>query len=459
MSMNFVTFNQDHSHLAVGILTVQHAKDAVLTSRAATSRGFRIYTTDPFTKCSESKVGDVALLEMLFSTSLVALITSPRRLQIINTKRQTTICELTFPTTVLAVRLNRMRLVVVLEDQIYLYDISNMKLLHTIETSPNPHAICALSSSSENCYLAYPLPQKAAPTANNTPAHAPPSGSHVPPTSGDVLLFDASKLEAVNVVTAHRAPLSFVTLNSTGTLLATASDKGTIIRVFSVPKAEKLYQFRRGAMPSKIYSMSFNSTSSLLCVSSATETIHIFKLGGPQQRTSLDQARPSSMHSDTARDRKQSPDINGSYADGVSADSEESDTLGKPSPFSRKHNGTLLGMIRRTSQNVAGSLATSVGNYLPSTVSEMWEPARDFAWCKIPKPSTNSVPNSPLGPASLGLRSVVAMSSNSPQVMVVTNEGHFHVFGIDLEKGGEGTLVKTYEIATDNERLGASLVS
>ena len=159
--MNFVTFNQDYSHLAV-----------------STSRGYRIYTTDPFSKCFETKYGDIALLEMLFSTSLVALILSPRRLQIKNTKvrfvsthdlvlnscsgdehllsldqscyyhsranqtcilqKNSTICELTFPTTVLAVRMNRKRLVVVLEDQIYLYDISNMKLLYTIETSPNP---------------------------------------------------------------------------------------------------------------------------------------------------------------------------------------------------------------------------------------------------------------------------------------------------------------------------------
>lgn len=56
-------------------------------------------------------------------------------------QRHSTICELTFPTRVLAVRLNRKRLVVVLEDQIYLYDISNMKMLYTIETSPNPHGI------------------------------------------------------------------------------------------------------------------------------------------------------------------------------------------------------------------------------------------------------------------------------------------------------------------------------
>lgn len=85
--MNFVTFNQDYSHLAVGKMlqsqkTLSHANLDV----SGTSRGFRIYTTDPFSKCFETKQGDIALLEMLFSTSLVALILSPRRLQITNTK-------------------------------------------------------------------------------------------------------------------------------------------------------------------------------------------------------------------------------------------------------------------------------------------------------------------------------------------------------------------------------------
>ena len=57
-------------------------------------------------------------------------------------QRQSTICELTFPTTVLAVRMNRKRLVVILENQIYLYDISSMKLLYRIDTSPNPNGMC-----------------------------------------------------------------------------------------------------------------------------------------------------------------------------------------------------------------------------------------------------------------------------------------------------------------------------
>lgn len=157
-ALNFVTFNQDYTCVAVG-----------------THNGYRIYSCEPYGKLYENREGDVSIIEMLFSTSLVALIYSPRRLVITNTKvrskahpiwcspfvfgclsgvgplgrglanlpydeqRETIICELTFPTAILAMKLNRKRLVVVLEEQIYVYDISNMKLLHTIETSPNPN--------------------------------------------------------------------------------------------------------------------------------------------------------------------------------------------------------------------------------------------------------------------------------------------------------------------------------
>jgi autophagy-related protein 18 len=85
-------------------------------------------------------------------------------------------------------------------------------------------------------------------------------------------------------------------------------------------------------------------------------------------------------------------------------------------------------------KNVAGV----VGGYLPQAVTEMWEPMRDFAFIKLPKGGMGL--NSTGGP----LRSVVAMSSSSPQVMVVTSDGGFYVFSIDMENGGEGVLVKQY---------------
>ena len=287
-------------------------------------------------------------------------------------------------------------------------------------------AICALAPSSDNCYLAYPLPQKAPPSSFAQPSHAPPpttSNTHVSPSSGEVLIFDAQKLEAVNVVEAHKSPLSCIAMNCDGTLLATASDKGTIIRVFSVPDGNKMYQFRRGSMPSRIFSMAFNTTSTLLCVSSATETVHIFKLGQPG-------ASPANSPS-PSRERHSSTDS----VEDESAIASETTELS-----ARKHNGTLMGMIRRTSQNVSSSFATTVGGYLPKGVTEMWEPTRDFAWIKIPKSAKAASSGSTPAP----LRSVVAMSSNTPQVMVVTNDGNFYVFNIDLSKGGEGTLTKQY---------------
>ena len=91
MAMNFAAFNQDHSHLAVGrsrpvkrgfVWTLQLNFYPVL----GTTKGFRIYYTDPFSKAYETQDGDITLLEMLFSTSLVALVMSPRRLIITNTK-------------------------------------------------------------------------------------------------------------------------------------------------------------------------------------------------------------------------------------------------------------------------------------------------------------------------------------------------------------------------------------
>ncbi|KAF8809682.1 hypothetical protein BYT27DRAFT_7254398 [Phlegmacium glaucopus] len=126
-----------------------------------------------------------------------------------------------------------------------------------------------------------------------TAANGSPSTA-VAPFSGDVLLFSTSTLTVANVIQAHKSPLSFLTINSTGSLLATSSDKGTVIRVWSIPGAEKLYQFRRGTREARIYSMSFNLVSSLLAVSSVHDTVHIFRLG--QQPASKNNSEASNLN-------------------------------------------------------------------------------------------------------------------------------------------------------------------
>ena len=76
------------------------------------------------------------------------------------------------------------------------------------------------------------------------------------------------------------------------------------------------------------------------------------------------------------------------------------------------------------------SLTHSVGGYLPSTMKEMWEPSRDFAFLRLP---------------TSGARSIVALSPTMPQVMVISSEGYFYLYSIDLEKGGECSLMKQYK--------------
>ncbi|KAK5165113.1 autophagy protein [Saxophila tyrrhenica] len=419
--LNYVNFNQDHSLLAV-----------------ATSRGLRIYGTDPFELTNHSYEEDISLVEQLFSTSLVAIVLTPRLLRIVNTKKHSTICELTFHGMVVAVKMNRKRLVVMLEEIVFIYDISNMKLLHQQVTPLNPGGICAVSPNSDHNYLALPHYQKQ--PSNNTP-----SQSHVPksvikePISGDVLLYDLNKMEEVTVIQAHQTPLSYIAINNDGTLMATASEKGTVVRIFSLPEGKKLYQFRRGSMPARIYCMSFNATSTLLCVSSATETVHVFKLAPPgslpsngnTSNTATSPTSPPDSPSFSRRDRSTSPSA--SATSSTLNDDPTSPSAPSSTSAARQQPG-FMSLLRRTSQGVSTSLVSRAANYLPSSVTEIWEPQRDFAWLRIPR-GANGQP----------VRCVVAMGERVPQVMVATEGGDFYVFSVDLERGGEGVMVRRFE--------------
>lgn len=154
--------------------------------------------------------GGAGICEMMFSSSLVAIAGigepptfSPRKLRILNTKRQTVVCELNFPTKVLAIKMNRKRLVVVLEEKISIYDLTTMNAVQTIQTVPNPSAVCALSADAERPYLAYPKNFE----------------------TGELVVYDTIGLKDVCAIQAHKSPISAVTFNSDASLLATASDR------------------------------------------------------------------------------------------------------------------------------------------------------------------------------------------------------------------------------------------
>ncbi|XP_075558198.1 autophagy-related 18a isoform X1 [Dermacentor variabilis] len=253
----YVNFNQDGTSLSVG-----------------TQSGYKFFSlanVDKLEQIYENDEEGMALVERLFLSSLVSLVSagSLRKLKMCHFKKESEICNYSYSNSILAVRLNRARLVVCLEESLYIHNIRDMKdgkwsqVLHTIrETPPNTKGLCALSPSSDNCYLAYP-------------------GSD---NFGEVQIFDALNLQAKVMIPAHNSALAALAFNSTGTLIATASTKGTVIRVFCVADGQKLYEFRRGMKRcADIYSLAFSADSLFLCASSNFETVHIFKLEDPKE--------------------------------------------------------------------------------------------------------------------------------------------------------------------------------
>ncbi|XP_053716908.1 WD repeat domain phosphoinositide-interacting protein 1-like [Synchiropus splendidus] len=241
------SFNQDTTSLSVG-----------------TQTGYRLFSVTAVDKldCIHEGVEcpDVCIVERLFSSSLVVVVSlsMPRRMNVYHFKKGTEICNYSYTNNILSVRLNRQRLVVCLEESIYIHNIKDMKLLKTLLNTPtNPTGLCALSVNHSNSYLAYP-------------------GSA---TIGEITVYDANNLSSVTLIQAHDSPLAALTFNASGSKLASASEKGTVIRVFSIPEGQRLFEFRRGMKRYvSISSLSFSADAQFLCASSNTETVHIFKL-------------------------------------------------------------------------------------------------------------------------------------------------------------------------------------
>jgi len=246
----FVTFNQDTTCVAVGT-----ESEFSLFSLNSTDSLERVHTSQD--------EPEVLIAERLFSSSLVALVSAaaPRNLRVCHFKKGTEICQYSYNDRIRAVRMNRSRLVVCLEESLFIHNIRDMKVIHTIHsTPPNPIGLLALScDTSTNSYLAYP------------------GHSH----TGQLQIFDTDTLACRLVLPAHETQLAALQFSRTNTRIATASVKGTVIRVFDTQDGAKLYELRRGLKrTANIFSLSFSPCGGFLACSSNTETVHVFRLEG-----------------------------------------------------------------------------------------------------------------------------------------------------------------------------------
>eukprot|EP00301_Raphidiophrys_heterophryoidea_P001379 c1066_g1_i1.p1 GENE.c1066_g1_i1~~c1066_g1_i1.p1 ORF type:complete len:382 (+),score=108.41 c1066_g1_i1:204-1349(+) len=344
-------FNQDFSCVAVG-----------------TSNGFRIFKCIPFGECLAQADGGIGIVEMLFRTNLLALVgagdqpaLSPRRLRLWNTKTQATVCDLNFVTSILAVKMNKKRMIVVLETKVHIFELSPLHFLHSLDTGRNPKGVCALSSEGDKCILA--VPGEAA---------------------GSVCVFDALGLHVLCQFHPHGS-IACLAFNQTGSLLATASEKGTVIRVYSVPSMERICALRRGSKTSAIQCLTFNTASTLLCVTSDSPTIHIFRL--EDHRTPVTRPRHGS------------------------ADNTTPPVTSSPVPPSQPSSLPIS--------------LTALG--LSGMLTDIVESSRNFAYIRLK--GTQSVK-----------RSICAIDDASNSVIVVTGDGVLCRYKLDVVAGGECKL-------------------
>ena len=239
-----INFNQDQTCFAVSI-----------------EKGFRIFNSYPFKDTFKREFdGGIGIISMLFRSNILALVGGgahpnypPNKVILWDDHQMKCIGELSFKTDVKAVKLRKDRIIVALEQRIYIYQISDLKLIDVIDTYLNPFGICTLCPKDSTIVVS---PDK--------------NKGHI-----RIINYDAN----TNIeVKAHESSINSISINQDGKLCATASDKGTLIRIFSTEKGKLIQELRRGSDKAEIKSICFDKSSKWLACTSDKGTVHIFSL-------------------------------------------------------------------------------------------------------------------------------------------------------------------------------------
>ncbi|CAA7032005.1 unnamed protein product [Microthlaspi erraticum] len=242
-----VAWNQDWSGFIVGTIL-----------------GFNVYSSEPIKESisrDEHNTG-FKIAEMLFLSNLFALVGNgyncseypPNKVFIWDDHRNCCVREITLKSEVIAVKLRREYIVVVLKRSIYVYSFKDLKVHALIDTVMNPKGLCCVSQAEAKAVLACP-------------------GLH----QGQVQVHDLRR-NTIKCIKAHDSDIACMTLTLDGSLLATCSTKGTLVRIFNAHDGTLLQEFRRGMERVEIYSIAISSNLKWVAVSSEKGTLHVFHL-------------------------------------------------------------------------------------------------------------------------------------------------------------------------------------
>lgn len=170
-------------------------------------------------------------------------------------KRNNIIGELRFNSPVLNVKMKQDRLIGICQSKIYIFNINTLETLDMFDTYDNINGIVGFSPGELICVLAFPYESR-----------------------GKVRIVNFNSLAQPPIITAHESKIACLCVNRNGTLLATSSDKGTLVRIFDVKDGKLLIELRRGAKNAEINCIIFDEYNKLVACASGTGTVHIFSI-------------------------------------------------------------------------------------------------------------------------------------------------------------------------------------
>ncbi|KAL0488378.1 WD repeat-containing protein [Acrasis kona] len=171
------------------------------------------------------------------------------------------------------------------EEQLFIYNIKklNESPFATYKTSPNPKGLMSFvrDKMGSKCILAFPDEKKGCIRIINLST-----------TSTNKILKD-------HAFVAHEGSLHAITCNSLGSLVASASDNGTLLKLFDTQSGRKLHEFRRGKKKSTIHSIAISHDDTYVCCVSSS-TLHVFSVkedSVPQEAETNNASTPNSYAS------------------------------------------------------------------------------------------------------------------------------------------------------------------
>lgn len=148
---------------------------------------------------------------------------------------------------------------------IFTYDLQTRKQIHSWKTGFNTRGLCSVVYNQDQQQFLLVFPDESVGSVKFVRIC---SLSH--------------KILDEKVINAHESSIRCFQLSYDGSLLATASEKGTLIRLFHTSSGEKKEEFRRGNTTSGIYSICFSHDNNYVACVSSNGTLHVFVVGSSE---------------------------------------------------------------------------------------------------------------------------------------------------------------------------------